>query len=66
MLSTTSPTIFSVKRRRGIIRLHKEGGNGNAAGSSVSFDDIAAPGKALRLVFSYYANSMEERGLQYG
>ena len=57
---------MSVKRRRGIIRLHNERGNGNAAGSFVSFDDIAASKKALRLVFSYYTNSIWERGLQYG
>ena len=49
---------LSVKKRRGIIRLHNERGNGNATGSSVSFDDIAASKKALRLVFSCYANSI--------
>ena len=49
---------LSVKRRRRIIRLHNEPGNGNAAGSSVSFENIAASKKALRLVFSCYANSI--------
>ena len=54
---------LSVKRRREIIRLHDKRGNRN--GSSVSFNEIAAFGKALRIVFSYYAISMEERGLHY-
>ena len=49
---------LSVKRRWEIIHLHNQRENGNAAGSSVSIDNIAASKKVLRLVFSYYANSI--------
>ena len=50
-----------VKGRRGVIRLQNERADGYAAGSSVRSDVLAAPGGTIRVVFSYYANSMEAR-----